>query len=302
MDGGDASEVIRTLVAAVDQSASWRELQGVCLDLLDHADLWVRSTAVSCLGHLATIHHSLDVNVVKPRLEELALSDPDLSDRIRWTLEDIDSALADSGTEEEWTALSRDWFRAVVAAEFARYGFESMEDGNPWPMALAGSELQWTLQWSDSKSARDSASLLVGVGLVAGPQVLRVRWEQDNGNSVLRAPVGWTAAQFSPGIDVGVPSEEVFGQDGYFDDHVRVFDLRSDISVTERCRAVRELAERVGGVVGVVNTVGGLRRFLGFFLPSPEDYFARPWLAEGGEYAHLGFEEISVLSSGETPA
>jgi len=62
--------------------------QQKCLAFLGHSDAGIRATAVTCLGHLARIHHRLDLPAVVPALNALR-GDADVSGRIDDALGDI---------------------------------------------------------------------------------------------------------------------------------------------------------------------------------------------------------------------
>src|SRR5215471_8721432 len=85
---GDADAICDVLVriAYHEADAEWTQQQ--CLAFVRHSDAGIRATAVTCLGHLARIHHRLDLPAVVPTLDALR-SDDDLSGRVDDALSDI---------------------------------------------------------------------------------------------------------------------------------------------------------------------------------------------------------------------
>ena len=72
---GDANQIASTLVDVTFHDPDWRWVQNICLGFA-HADApVVRQAAVTCLGHVARIHRTLDLETVLPVLDELA-ADP----------------------------------------------------------------------------------------------------------------------------------------------------------------------------------------------------------------------------------
>ncbi len=74
---------VRTALAAEDHHAAsramigsalyyedWRDVQALCLELLQHADRALAATAATCLGHLARVHGMIDLDVVLPALAQ----------------------------------------------------------------------------------------------------------------------------------------------------------------------------------------------------------------------------------------
>jgi hypothetical protein len=92
LDTGDGLTIAKALVGLAFHSPDWQWVQDTCLALLDHDDLGVRAAAITCLGHLARIHHQLDTSRVLPRLLVL-VDDPDLGGRVEDALDDIQAAV-----------------------------------------------------------------------------------------------------------------------------------------------------------------------------------------------------------------
>ena len=69
----------RAILSLAYYDRDWRWVHTECLRLLkEDTDRYVRGLAATCLGHLARIHRKLDLEIVKPALEQLK-SDPELA-------------------------------------------------------------------------------------------------------------------------------------------------------------------------------------------------------------------------------
>jgi hypothetical protein len=88
----DGLEISTLLVGAALHDADWRAVQALCLTLLDVGDRDLAGTAAICLGHLARIHRTLDVDAVLPALLR-HLNDPATGGTVEDALEDIDQFL-----------------------------------------------------------------------------------------------------------------------------------------------------------------------------------------------------------------
>ena len=73
----DPYAIESTLVDVAFHDPDWRWVQDKCLDLVRHNSPGVRQIAVTCLGHVARIHGTLDLAKVLPLLEELS-RDPEV--------------------------------------------------------------------------------------------------------------------------------------------------------------------------------------------------------------------------------
>lgn len=83
------SDTIRdALVRIAFHDPDWKWAQMQCLKFLNFPDKSVRQVAITCLGHIARIHRTLDIDRVIPVLEAL-LSDPDLAGVAKDGLDDI---------------------------------------------------------------------------------------------------------------------------------------------------------------------------------------------------------------------
>lgn len=86
---GDSEVMCDALVRLTFHEPDWRWVQDECLTLADHPDVAVRGLALTCLGHLARIHRTLDLDRVLPCLRRRLL-DPEVAGRAEDALDDID--------------------------------------------------------------------------------------------------------------------------------------------------------------------------------------------------------------------
>jgi hypothetical protein len=77
--GNDEHEICNALVGVAFYDSDWKWVQDQCLRFLDTPDIaiGIRSLAATCLGHLARIHKTIDLNKVIPVLESL-LNEPNM--------------------------------------------------------------------------------------------------------------------------------------------------------------------------------------------------------------------------------
>ena len=69
--------------------SDWQWVQNLCLHFIKSENIQIRSLAVTCLGHLARIHHTLDIEQVIPILKNL-LHDKEIAGRVEDALDDIE--------------------------------------------------------------------------------------------------------------------------------------------------------------------------------------------------------------------
>jgi HEAT repeat len=84
-----ARDISQTLVTLALHDADWKKVEKYCLEFLEHPDASVRAVAATCIGHLARIHKTLDLDLVLPALYR-HLSDPG-----KWVAGNADNALSD---------------------------------------------------------------------------------------------------------------------------------------------------------------------------------------------------------------
>jgi len=68
LESGSSDEIAHALVSAAFHEPDWTWVQDWCIRLVDHSDGNVQRVAITCLGHLARIHHTLDLGRVLPLL------------------------------------------------------------------------------------------------------------------------------------------------------------------------------------------------------------------------------------------
>ncbi|TME29876.1 MAG: hypothetical protein E6I66_10580 [Chloroflexi bacterium] len=85
---GGAEARAAALLSLAYHDPDWRWVQNTCLELFGDRSVEVRAMAALCLGHLARIHRSLDLERVLPALES-QVDDPVVGPRARDALDDI---------------------------------------------------------------------------------------------------------------------------------------------------------------------------------------------------------------------
>ncbi|WP_214411254.1 hypothetical protein [Sphaerisporangium fuscum] len=71
LEADDISRILQNLVWVTLGGYDRRWVQDKCLELCDHPDLQVRQLAITCLGHLARMYATLDLDRVLPKLRAL---------------------------------------------------------------------------------------------------------------------------------------------------------------------------------------------------------------------------------------
>ena len=87
-ESNDSSQISDALLRVTYYDSDWSWIQSKCLEFIKYQDKNIRGLAVTCLGHLARIHGTLDVDKVVPILESLS-DDPEISGKIDDALDDI---------------------------------------------------------------------------------------------------------------------------------------------------------------------------------------------------------------------
>ncbi|MBM7790864.1 hypothetical protein [Tenggerimyces flavus] len=95
IDAGEWGSAGRELVGLAMHSDDWRMVQELCLALLDHDDVDLRSVAIICLSHIARIHRRLGPGAIS-ELEARA-SDPSVGALVHEILEEIEIYLRSGG-------------------------------------------------------------------------------------------------------------------------------------------------------------------------------------------------------------
>ena len=86
---GSPTEICQTLVTLALYDPDWKNVEKYCLRSLEHPDTSVRSVAATCIGHLARLHKTLDLDLVLPALYR-HVSDPG-----QWVAGNVGNALSD---------------------------------------------------------------------------------------------------------------------------------------------------------------------------------------------------------------
>jgi hypothetical protein len=82
------SIVTNALLYATFNFNDWVWVQDECLKLVNNQNIDIKGLSVTCLGHLARIHSSIDKEKVLPILF-IKLNDKDISGRVQDALDDI---------------------------------------------------------------------------------------------------------------------------------------------------------------------------------------------------------------------
>lgn len=86
---GEPNSSCDALLGLTYYDSDWLWVQDKCLELIREADIQVKGCAINCLGHLARIHHRLELDKVVPVLKELS-RDEVLRYKAEDALDDID--------------------------------------------------------------------------------------------------------------------------------------------------------------------------------------------------------------------
>jgi len=85
---GTPEEAARALLRMAMSETDWRWAEGKCLLALSDWRDEVKAAAITSLGHLARIHHTLSLEIVVPQLQKMK-GDPKLGGIVEDALEDI---------------------------------------------------------------------------------------------------------------------------------------------------------------------------------------------------------------------
>jgi hypothetical protein len=89
IETGNETAITDALLSAAYYNSDWRWVQDLCLRFMHHPNRVVRSAAVICLGHVARIHKTLDLDIVLPKLAELKAEDPSIAPWVDDAIGDI---------------------------------------------------------------------------------------------------------------------------------------------------------------------------------------------------------------------
>lgn len=84
----DTDVIIDALLRVVHHDEDWKWKQELCLGYLDNEVQDIKELAIICLGHIARLHNTLDMNIVLPKLQMLA-TDPQVAGKVEDALDDI---------------------------------------------------------------------------------------------------------------------------------------------------------------------------------------------------------------------
>jgi hypothetical protein len=63
-----AGRIADAIISAALHDPDWRWVQDWCVRFAEHADMDVRRVAITSIGHLARLHHTIDLDRVLPLL------------------------------------------------------------------------------------------------------------------------------------------------------------------------------------------------------------------------------------------
>ena len=89
---GVSHAICDALVRLVYHDPDGKWLQEKCIEMSENSDAEVAGLAVTCLGHLARIHRTLDLERVLPILKRVR-TNPELAGRAEDALDDIETYL-----------------------------------------------------------------------------------------------------------------------------------------------------------------------------------------------------------------
>jgi hypothetical protein len=87
-DSDSGLRIADALVSAALHEADWPWVQDQCIRFAEHSDADVQRVAITCLGHIARLHHTLDLDRVLPLLA-VKSKDSALQGTVEDTLSDI---------------------------------------------------------------------------------------------------------------------------------------------------------------------------------------------------------------------
>lgn len=89
---GIPDSICDALIRLVYHDPDWIWVQERCIELSEDSNSEVSGLAVTCLGHLARIRRTLDLERVLPALKKL-LANPEIAGRVEDALDDIETYL-----------------------------------------------------------------------------------------------------------------------------------------------------------------------------------------------------------------
>lgn len=86
---GTSREICMALLRLVYDDDEWQWIQDKCIELSKSPDIDVAGLAITCLGHLARIHRTIELDKVLPVLNELR-ANRELAGRVDDALDDVE--------------------------------------------------------------------------------------------------------------------------------------------------------------------------------------------------------------------
>lgn len=112
---GDSQQITDALLGVTYYEEDWRWVQNACLSLLECPETQPRWIAIQCLGHLATFHGVLDLEIVIPAVQA-QMSEPKLSSVFYDALGDMARCVDDTSYyEDNWDTLPHRIKDALIA-------------------------------------------------------------------------------------------------------------------------------------------------------------------------------------------
>jgi len=100
LTASDPLQVCGALVSAALHDSDWRWVLSECVRLSRHPHPEVRGLAASCIGHIARIHHAIDLTVAEETLARLERDDDrSVAGRVQDARDDIVQFATRRGSE-----------------------------------------------------------------------------------------------------------------------------------------------------------------------------------------------------------
>ncbi len=115
---GTREQIRDALLGVTYYEKDWRWVQSACLAFLDGSDTYLQRLAITCLGHLASFHGTLDLAIVLPALQAHA-SDPQLAPALYDAFGDISSKIIRNTPNlvKDWDELPQGLKEALIEDE-----------------------------------------------------------------------------------------------------------------------------------------------------------------------------------------
>lgn len=100
LDSGAPERISRALIRVAFHDADRAWIEDLLVEYLVHANSQVRGVAATCAGHVARIHHGLDLARILPLLEHL-LRKPETAGKAQDALDDIEIFITRGEKQDE---------------------------------------------------------------------------------------------------------------------------------------------------------------------------------------------------------